>query len=685
MTHDGLVRLEAMLKAGVEDDAIFSGAQLGLYTPDLGPVVLTAGHTCWAGFGPDNTGPKPVTPHVLFDLASLTKMVVTAPLCWRAIGEGFCDPDEPVARWLPDWASGRKAGVTVRHLLTHTSGLPAWEAFYRSAILPGASAQEQAEAIRARVLQAKLDVKPATRSCYSDLGYILLGIFLERCLGDRLDNLAAQHIFEPLGMNRCRFVDVHQTAPKSHEIFAATEATEVARCGASLAGQVHDENTWMLGGIAGHAGLFGTAGDLVRFGRAILESDGGPRVPWSISSAVVRWALSSGAGCHNAQGEWLGPYLAGVDTPSGAVSTAGSVLARSPIGASVGHLGFTGTSLWIDRTRGLVMALLTNRVHPTRDKEGIRAFRTALHTTAAQILAPETRTTLWPTTPSLSDQRGLGRCVLPGRGQRALDVAIAAARTAGAHAAAAYARNDNLETEHKSASFDLVTKVGLACEAMIVKMLREAFPEWGCLREESGKSDKESPYVWVVDPIDGTTNFSHRLGHFCVSIALMFADEVQVGVIFDPVRDELFWAVRGRGSYLNGRPIAVSSCRELGRALTATGFPYDRHTAQNNNSALTSHMLRHVQGLRRLGSAALDLAYVACGRLDLYWEQRIKPLDCAAGLLLVDEAGGRITGLHGEPFSIDAGNIVASCGGLLHQSTIAQLQKAHAARPQESV
>lgn len=645
---------------------IFSGAQAGVFVRGQGARVVCAGHTAWAAHA---AGPvEAVSEATRYDLASLTKLLVTAPLVWRALTEGVLRPDMAASRWLPDWEAGARAGVTVRQLLSHSAGLPAWRRYYEEAAAGGA--EGIAGRARALVLGTALEAAPGSRACYSDPGYMLLGLLLERALGAPLDELARALIFSPLEMAGCRFVR-HLEGEALAGAVAQTEVTALGALGASPVGQVHDENAWALGGVAGHAGLFGGVGDALRFAEAILAAEGGAPPGWGISGAVVRWACSASAAVLGPEGSPLGSHLGGVDSPSGEASTAGASATRAPLGATVGHLGFTGTSLWIDRARGAAVALLSNRVHPSRAPEGMRGFRVRFHE-AAWGEAPSPRR-LWPAAPALSGGRGAPQVLLAARGERELEVAVEAALEAGALARSFLRRGAALEVRHKGA-VDLVTQADLACEAAILARLRGAFPSYGVLAEESG-AQEQGDARWIVDPIDGTTNFSHGVPHYCVCVALEVEGQLQLGVIYDPARDELFSARRGGGAWCNGRRLRVSSPPSLGRALAVTGFPYDRQVAEDNNAAQVALMLRHAQGIRRFGAAGLDLAWVAAGRLDVYWELRLKPWDMAAGLVLVEEAGGRITAPDGGPVRLSVGDLLASGGGAAHEEAAALLAR----------
>jgi len=258
-----------------------------------------------------------------------------------------------------------------------------------------------------------------------------------------------------------------------------------------------------------------------------------------------------------------------------------------------------------------------------------------------------------------------------------LEDAVTIARLAGALVLARFAEG-HTET-HKGHAHNLVTETDHASEALIVEALAERYPEHA-IRAEEGRgaagSGTHPPITWVVDPLDGTNNFAHGIPIFAVNLAAMRGDDVVVGVTFDPLRDELFTARRGGGAWLDGRRLAVSNRATLDEAIVATGFPYDKATNPDNNLREFVAVVPHVRGVRRLGSAALDLAYVAAGRLDAYWEHGTYAWDVAAGVLMVAEAGGRVTDYAGGPAHIDGGRFVASNGRihaplmrLLHEAT----------------
>jgi myo-inositol-1(or 4)-monophosphatase len=217
---------------------------------------------------------------------------------------------------------------------------------------------------------------------------------------------------------------------------------------------------------------------------------------------------------------------------------------------------------------------------------------------------------------------------------------------------------------------DLVTEMDHRSEDYILGQIRARFPEHEILSEESGLLDGHADHTWLVDPLDGTTNYAHGFPIFCVSIAYAHRGELTLGAVYDPSRDELFTAERGRGAYLNGRPIHVSEHAELVDALLVTGFPYDTEGIRNN-VGLFARFATRAQSLRRLGSAALDLCYVACGRLDGYWETRIGAWDLAAGALIAQEAGARITTLTGDPHFMARPYATVTANPALHAKMLA--------------
>ncbi|WP_430434463.1 inositol monophosphatase family protein [Methyloversatilis sp.] len=240
-----------------------------------------------------------------------------------------------------------------------------------------------------------------------------------------------------------------------------------------------------------------------------------------------------------------------------------------------------------------------------------------------------------------------------------LTTAVKAARRAGQIITRASQDVDLLKVSSKRQN-DFVTEVNRAAEDAIVGILREAYPDHAILAEESGESGPESEYRWIIDPLDGTTNFIHGMPQYAVSIALEHRGQMQSAVVFDPVRNEMFTASRGRGAFLNDRRIRVSRRAKLGEALLGTGFPYRVWDHVDAYLGMFKSLMEKTSGLRRPGAAALDLAYVACGRFDGFFEIGLSPWDIAGGSLLVSEAGGLVGNLQGETGYMESGNLVAA-------------------------
>lgn len=221
--------------------------------------------------------------------------------------------------------------------------------------------------------------------------------------------------------------------------------------------------------------------------------------------------------------------------------------------------------------------------------------------------------------------------------------------------------------QQKEFPWDLVTEADKQSEDFIIKALKEHFPSHQILAEESGKVKgiKKSEFLWVVDPLDGTTNFTHQFPFVAVSLGLLYQNEPILGVVYNPLMEEMFQAANNLGAYLNEQKIVVSSVATLDQSLLTTGFAYDRRETWDNNFAEFCHLTNLCQGVRRIGSAALDLAYVAAGRFDGYWERGLKPWDMAAGIVLVREAGGEITDYDLKKVSLNSGRVLAS-NGLIH-------------------
>ena len=253
-----------------------------------------------------------------------------------------------------------------------------------------------------------------------------------------------------------------------------------------------------------------------------------------------------------------------------------------------------------------------------------------------------------------------------------LTVAQDAARQAGSLIRANWLQPKVIEM--KTDIVDLVTHVDKAADALITGILRERFPTHQLIAEESAVSGQESAYRWYIDPLDGTTNFAHSFPHFAVSIALTHETRVIVGVVYDPLREEMFCATRGQGATLNGAPICVSQAAELERSLVLTGFPYDRRKRSEYYLRFYQAFMVRTQGVRRCGSAALDLCYVACGRAEAFWEWRLHPWDTAAGSLIVEEAGGKMSNFTDGVFDVQGEQTLAS-NGLVHAEMIGVLQE----------
>ncbi|MGF1481736.1 MAG: inositol monophosphatase family protein [Cyanophyceae cyanobacterium] len=253
-----------------------------------------------------------------------------------------------------------------------------------------------------------------------------------------------------------------------------------------------------------------------------------------------------------------------------------------------------------------------------------------------------------------------------------LDVATEAVMAAGAILLDCWGQLDKVE--EKGRPGDLVTEADQRSEAKILEVLRRHVPEHQILAEESGQIGTNDDYLWAIDPVDGTTNYAHGYPIACISVGLLVGGVPQVGAIYNPFREELFRAARGLGATCNRRPIQVSQTDDLSKSLLVTGFAYDRRETTDNNYAEFCYLTHLTQGVRRSGSAALDLTDVACGRLDGYWERGICPWDVTAGIVLVEEAGGQVTAYDGSPFDMDSGRILAT-NGSLHSSLSEALGK----------
>lgn len=263
----------------------------------------------------------------------------------------------------------------------------------------------------------------------------------------------------------------------------------------------------------------------------------------------------------------------------------------------------------------------------------------------------------------------------------ALNKAITIAREAGALLREGFRQAKDINA--KSSAIDLVTQYDTQAEALIVSRLRDAFPRDAIVGEEGGSQnhrDNGGGRIWLVDPLDGTINFAHGYPAFAVSLALYDGDRPVAGVVYDPLRDECFHGASGHGAFLSTgdyeEPLQVSRSGDLVRSLLATGFPYDRHHSERDNLAQFTAFLKRAQGMRRGGAAALDVAYVAAGRLDGYWEYKLGSWDIAAAALLVQEAGGQISAMDGSPFRLQPlqPNALVASNGLIHKAMIGLLQ-----------
>jgi CubicO group peptidase (beta-lactamase class C family) len=370
--------------------------------PALASVVLRGGepiHGSWHGAIPGPGGaPRNLSPHDLFDVASLTKVMSTTSVAVQLVAEGRLELGAPAARWLPGFDHGDRAAITVRHLLSHSSGLPGWRPIFERAMadpvagrafLPPAerpsprelvAAFTRGEAIlREAVMSEPLEAAPGSRAVYSDPGFLALGWVVEEAGGDRLPGLARRRVFEPLGMRGTGFADgqdpIEASAFVKSHAFAPTERCthrhEVNQ------GAVNDDNSWAAGGGTGHAGLFSTAEDVAVFGQAWLDALSGGRgvIPREARDFARRDGSIAGS-----------TRALGWDTPSSEGSTIGTRLGRGTRGA-VGHLGWTGCSLWIDLDQELVCVLLTNHCHPGgTDRERLNPFRARFHDAVAAAL-----------------------------------------------------------------------------------------------------------------------------------------------------------------------------------------------------------------------------------------------------------------------------------------------------------
>lgn len=248
------------------------------------------------------------------------------------------------------------------------------------------------------------------------------------------------------------------------------------------------------------------------------------------------------------------------------------------------------------------------------------------------------------------------------------DVLLKTAIKAARQAARIHMRyyNKNTDVSYKSGYFDLVTRADLEAEDRIVRTIKKKFPSHNILAEENKYEETGSDFMWIVDPLDGTNNYAHTLPIFCVSIGVAYAGEMVCGVVYDPTRKELFYAEKNKGAFLNGHRIRVSAATRLNEAILCTGFYYNRGKPMMDTlETIKRFFLEGIVGIRRLGSAALDLCNLACGRIDGFWEYLLSPWDYSAGMLILGEGGGKLTDYDGRTPGIGPSSIVAS-NGLLH-------------------
>ena len=226
-----------------------------------------------------------------------------------------------------------------------------------------------------------------------------------------------------------------------------------------------------------------------------------------------------------------------------------------------------------------------------------------------------------------------------------------------------------LNIEYKS-EIDPVSQADRNAQKAVIKVIKDVFPQHGILAEEDGVNEIKKDFCWIIDPLDGTVNFVHGVPMFCVSVGLRYKDEMISGVIYSPVIKEVFAAEKGKGAYLNGKKIKVSKIKNLVRSLAVTGFPYYIREKGARVIKNFTNIMMHTQGMRRLGSAALDLAYVACGRFEFFWEEGLKPWDIAAGALIVEEAGGKVTDYKGAKDFIFRDTLLASNNEIIHKKVM---------------
>jgi CubicO group peptidase (beta-lactamase class C family) len=362
--HDGFHDVALLLRQGVGAEW-FPGAVLVVgYQGKLVYEAAVGQAACL----PDS---RPMTTDTVFDLASLTKPIATATALMLLYETARVELDAAVDSYLGTCCCPGSNAPTLRQLLSHCSGLPAWRPYYQ-AIDPGSPPPDRRGAVYAAVHREPLDPRPGATVCYSDVGFMLLGETVETLTDMPLDDFCQREIFAPLQLSDIAFRNLERPRPVGVP-FASTE--DCPWRGRVLEGEVHDENAWAMGGVAGHAGLFANGRQLWRFAQGLL--DGLQGRPWLVSPATLQTFTSR-------QGVPEGSTWAlGWDTPTPGHSSAGRYFSAT----AIGHLGFTGTSLWIDPTQQVSVVLLTNRVHPSRQRQGIRGFRPLLHDAVMRALA----------------------------------------------------------------------------------------------------------------------------------------------------------------------------------------------------------------------------------------------------------------------------------------------------------
>lgn len=258
-------------------------------------------------------------------------------------------------------------------------------------------------------------------------------------------------------------------------------------------------------------------------------------------------------------------------------------------------------------------------------------------------------------------------------------LAIASAKAAGEILRNQIGKIQSEHVENKQ-PFDYVTAIDKQCEALIIQTIKNYFPHHEILAEESGNSEHQANHCWIIDPLDGTTNFIHGVPHCAVSIALAEEHDIILGVTYDPFRDELYYAEKGKGAFCNDKPIRVSDQPHENYCLVATGFPFKNRELLDKYWSVLLEIFLKISGIRRSGSAALDLAYVACGRFDGFWELRLSPWDVAAGSLLISEAGGTITDFEGKNNHVWNGDVIAT-NTLIHEFMLRTVQRTFPSNP----